>query len=460
MSFIYKKENKPELQYNYYNILSKKINKNQLLFTGKPNNPNLIIRTGSHDTKYTSSKLYLFSKNNSISNKYIDKNSIFGLGVGSGITSDFDAELVVENISITNSKSNNKVLLCFLLKTNSTADTNIIDAIMESNINTNLEIELNDIIPQNDEYIYHEPNTEFGPKLEDATIIIFKDPITCKAIFENINNESNPFLLKDNIENMIGQMYKPSVVEGYTIIDASSGEIIVNENKVPDTIKQSLIKANISLDKIENLDNAVFVQTPPNIILDNNDYLECTTADIDGKDITTYDIALNQEVPKNFITQFTTAIYFGSLFLVLLVSYFIVPVGYKLILDRFITSDKSKSARKIVGIEMLFRSIIYCVVFILFIIGISSGKMSTSNYGYVGYAINILLFLIISIVIIEFKKGTGLILGTSLNNFDFKGNAESNAIKTTKDENYYIYSYATAILPLVGIIYGGFLFFK
>jgi hypothetical protein len=457
MSFIYKKENKPELQYNYYNILSKKINKNQLLFTGKPNNPNLIIRTGSHDTKYTSSKLYLFSKNNSISNKYIDKNSIFGLGVGSGITSDFDAELVVENISITNSKSNNKVLLCFLLKTNLTADTNIIDAIMESTINTNLEIELNDIIPQNDEYIYHEPNTEFGPKLEDATIIIFKDPITCKAIFENINNESNPFLLKDNIENMIGQMYKPSVFEGYTVIDASSGEIIVNEIKAPEIIKKSLEKANISPD---NLDNAVFVQTPPNIILDNNDYLECTTADIDGKDITTYDIALNQEVPKNFITQFTTAIYFGSLFLVLLVSYFIVPVGYKLILDLFITSVKSVSARKIVGFEMLFRSIIYCVVFILFIIGISSGKMSTSNYGYVGYAINILLFLIISIVIIEFKKGTGLILGTPPNNFDFKGSNEIDAIKTTKNTIYIYSSYATAILPIVGIIYGGFLFFK
>jgi hypothetical protein len=462
MSFIYKKENKPELQYNYYNILSKKININQLLFTGKPNNPNLIIRTGSHDTKYTSSKLYLFSKNNSISNKYIDKNSIFGLGVGSGITSDFDAELVVENISITNSKSNNKVLLCFLLKTNAKSNSNIIDAIMESNINTNLEIELNDIIPQNDEYIYHEPNTEFGPKLEDATIIIFKDPITCKAIFENINNESsNPFLLKDNIENMIGQIYKPSVVEGYTIIDASSGELIVNDTKAPEIIKKGLISGNVSKAIIDNIDNAVFVQTPPTIILDNNDYLECSTADIDGKDITTYDIALNQEVPKNFITQFTTAIYFGSLFSVLVVSYFIVPTVYKLILDRFITtSDKTQSARKIVGIEMLFRSIIYCVVFILFIIGIlPAKKMSTSNYGYVGYAINILLFLIISIVIIEFKKGTGLILGTT-NNFDFKGSDEINAIKTIKDTIYIYSSYATAILPLVGIFYGGFLLFK
>ena len=104
MSFIHTKETKPELQYNYYNILTKKINENELSFVGKPNNPNLIIRNGSHDTKYTSSKLYLFSKSNSISNKYIDKNSVFGFG--SGITSDFDAELIVENNSITNSKIN------------------------------------------------------------------------------------------------------------------------------------------------------------------------------------------------------------------------------------------------------------------------------------------------------------------------------------------------------------------
>lgn len=458
MSSIYKKENKPELQYNYYNILSKKINKNQLLFTGKPNNPNLIIRNGSHDTKYISSKLYLFSKNNSISNKYIGNNSIFGLGFGSGITSDIDAELVVEHTSITNTKSNNKVLLCFLLKTNPTADTNIIDAIMESNINSNLEIELNDIIPQNDEYIYHEPNTDFGPNLEDATIIIFKDPIQCKTMFGNINNESNPYFM-NKIENMIGQMYKPSIVEGYTVIDASSGAIIVNENKVPDTIKDSLLKANVSQDKIDGLDNAIFVQTPPNIILDNSDYLECTTADIDGKDITTYDIALNQEVPKNFITQFTTAIYFGSLFLVLLVSYFIVPVGYKLILDQFIDSDKTKSARKIVGIEMFFRSIIYCVVFILFIIGVSSGTKNTKNYGYIGYATNLFLFLIISIAIIEFKKGTGLILGTT-NNFDFKDSTAINAINAIKNKRYMYLSYATAILPLVGIFYGVFLLFS
>lgn len=109
---------------------------------------------------------------------------------------------------------------------------------------------------------------------------------------------------------------------------------------------------------------------------------------------------------------------------------------------------------------MFFRSIIYCVVFILFIIGVSSGTKNTKNYGYIGYATNLFLFLIISIAIIEFKKGTGLILGTTPNNFDFKGSNEINEINAIKNKRYMYLSYATAILPLVGIFYGVFLLFS
>ena len=40
MYFIDNKENKPELQYNYYNTLSKKLNETEISFMGKTNNPN------------------------------------------------------------------------------------------------------------------------------------------------------------------------------------------------------------------------------------------------------------------------------------------------------------------------------------------------------------------------------------------------------------------------------------
>ena len=402
MSFFDKKETKPELQYNYYNVLTKKINENELYFVGKPNNPNLIISNGSHDTKYTSTKLYLFSKTNSISNKYIDKNSLFGFG--SGITSEFDAELVVENNSITNSKSNNKVLLCFLLKSNAKSNSNLIDTVMESKVNTNLEIELNDIVPQNDEYIYHEPDTEFGPKLDDCTIIIFKNPILCKSNFEILQKITNPFFSNAYVENMVGGM-NPSIIEGL----GNSGP--TNDSS-------------------------------GNILINNGDFLECSVAGIDGNDITTYDVELNQQVPQKYITQFTTAIYLVSTFLMLIVSFFIVPPAYSFIFKNF------SNAQTVVGWELIIRSIIYLIAYILFFVGIgqyNKNKQDTTAYGYIGYAINIILFLIISILIIEFKKITdGNLLEVSI----------SDIQAYEKKYSIYIVNLFTIIIPLVGIVYG------
>jgi len=424
MSFFDKKETKPELQYNYYNVLTKKINKNELSFVGKPNNPNLIISNGSHDTKYTSTKLYLFSKTNSISNKYIDKNSLFGFG--SGITSEFDAELIVENNSITNSKSNNKVLLCFLLKSNTNSYPNIIDKIMESNVNTNLEIELNDIVPENNDYIYHEPNNEFGPKLNSCTIIIFKNPISCKSNFEILQNISNPFYSNAYIENMIGEI---NIIEGLTGPTGPTGSSTGPTGATGPTGPTGSTGPP--------LDNG-------NILLDNGDYLECSVATIEGDTIASYDVALNQQVPQKYITQFTTAIYLVSTFLVLIVSFFIVPPAYSLMFKNL------KNAKQVVGLELIIRSIIYLVAYILFFVGIGQyNKQDTTAYGYIGYSINIILFLIISILIIEFKKITdGNLLEVSI--YDIQDYEKKYSI--------YIVNLFTIIFPLVGIGYGVFVF--
>jgi len=395
-----------------------------LSFIGKPNNPNLIITNGSHDTKYTSSKLYLFSKTKSISSKYIDKNSLFGFG--SGITSDFDAELVVENNSITNSKSNNKVLLCFLLKTNAKSNSNLIDTVMESKINTNLEIELNDIVPQNDEYIYHEPNTEFGPKLENATIIIFKNPILCKSNFEILQKITNPFFSNAYVENMIGQM-NPNIIEGL-------------DNSSPTT------------------------DSSGNILINNGDFLECSVADIDGNDISTYDVAINQQVPKNYITQFTTATYFISVFLVIAVSYLCTPAIYSFIMMRFFNNpDPMEIFKNIFMTEWGIVSITFLITFILFFIGIgllnnNTTKDNTIGYGFIGTSINIFIFLIINIVIIQFKKTveptfTGLIYKDrgSDKKFDFK----TGINETFKTDKFVSNNPLRFFTSLFGLLYIG-----
>jgi hypothetical protein len=369
MYFIDNKENKPELQYNYYNTLSKKLNETEISFIGKTNNPNLIIRNGSHDTKYISSKLYLFSKSNSMSNKYISKNSLFGLGFGSSITSDYDAELVIEHKSITNTASTNKVLICFLLKTDVNGNPNIIDKIINSDVNANLEIELNNVIPHNDQYIYQNSGSEFDTKLKDTIIIIFTTPILCKSKFGNI----------ENMENMI-----------------------------------------------EGVD----------LTLSEGEYLECSAADIDGDEITTYNVALNQQVPQDSIKQFNTAAYLISTFLIISICFFVTPAAYSLLLSFVAKANSTMQIFKNIFItDWAIGSLIFWPAFILFFIGIGyvndkNKKNDTTGRGYIGISINMLMFLIINIVIIQFKKMidpkfTGLkITGTSdefsFNNSSYK----------------------------------------
>ena len=429
MSFIHTKETKQELQYNYYNILTKKIHENELSFVGKSNNPNLIMHNGSHDTKYVSSKVYLFSKSNSISNKYIDKKSVFGFGFGSGITSDFEAELVVENSSITNSKLNNKVLLCFLLKTNPKSEPNIIDKIVESRINSNLEIELNNVIPHNNDYIYHEPDTEFGPKLEDTTILIFKTPIICKSNFDVLNKIPNPFFANSYMENMIG------IIEG-----------------------------------LDNASTEPTSDSSGNIIINNGDFLECSVADIDGNDISTYDVALNQQIPQKYITQFTTATYFISTFLIIAISYFLTPAIYSLILKLFAQKDVNT-----IRIDTLFKnifitewtigSLIFWPAFIVFFIGIgylTNNKTTddTTGYGYIGIAVNMLIFLIINMVILTFKKTveprfTGLKYTHAgvINDFNFYEAYKNTDVKKTMEDNFVIKAPYRIISSIFGILY-------
>lgn len=462
MSFIHTKENKPELQYtelqyNYYNVLTKKISDNELSFIGKPNNPNLITRDGSHDTKYTSSKLYLFSKTNSISNKYIDKNSIFGFG--SGITSEFDAELVVENNSITNSQSNNKVLLCFLLKTNVNSNLNLIDKIVDSHINSNLEIELNDVIPQNNEYIYYETKTEFGPKLEDTTIIIFKTPIVCKSNFEILNKTSNPFFSKVYMENMIGGM---KIIEG-------------EQNMGPTGPKGDTGSAGPKGDTGPAGPSGPIGATGPpvddgNIILDNGDFLECHVADVAGEDITTYDVALNQKVPQNYITQFTTATYYISTFLIIAISYFLSPALYSLILKLFAQKDVSTIDIKtlfknIFSTEWMIGSLIFWPAFIVFFIGIgylTNNKTTddTTGYGYIGIAVNMLIFLIINMVLLTYKKAvepkfTGLKYTHArvINDFDFNEAYKDTNVETIMNKNFVIKAPYRILSSIFGILY-------
>jgi hypothetical protein len=318
--------------------------------------------------------------------------------------------------------------MCFLLKTNANSSLSLIDKIVESHINSNLEIELNDIVPQNDAYIYHEPDTEFGPKLEDTTIIIFKNPIICKSNFDTLKKIPNAFLSNVHMENMTG------IIEG-----------------------------------LDNASTAPRTDPSGNIIIDNGDFLECSVADIDGNDISTYDVAINQQIPQKYITQFTTAAYFISTFLIIAISYFLTPAIYSLILKLFaqknVNIDIRTLFKNIFITEWTIGSLIFWPAFILFFIGIgyltnSKKTDDTAGYGYIGIAVNMLMFLIINIVILSFKKAveptfTGLKYtdAGAINDFNFYEAFNDSDVKKIMEDNFIIKAPYRIISSIFGILY-------
>jgi hypothetical protein len=202
------------LYYNFYSMLSKKIytlfsGNIQYQLSGKANEPNIVFSKGSQYTAYSSQKLYIFSK--------IHENDL-----------NTDGELVIENLPITN--SDKKIFICFPLKTiteNVSKHSNLIlDQLIQNTLPEQLpEINLNTILPMEDDGIYYETST--------AKIVVFQTPLHVFSHFtgftkgelhelqikpatvERIRASSNYFSNKSL--NISGHLQGPTMLENTTI---------------------------------------------------------------------------------------------------------------------------------------------------------------------------------------------------------------------------------------------------
>ena len=95
-----------------------------------------------------------------------------------------DGELLIETICTSN--YDKKVYLRFLLSTNRFSNETPVDKLIKSS--HNMEINLNSILPNNDDCIYKETY--------EGTIITFKKPITVKSMFHDF--VENPVEIEEN----------------------------------------------------------------------------------------------------------------------------------------------------------------------------------------------------------------------------------------------------------------------
>lgn len=387
------------INYNYYSLYTKRENSSnsefQFIYQGKENTPNISIIEGPHKKNYISSKFSIFSKIHNID------------GV------DFDGELVIENIPNTN--SNKKLYTCFPIKTDPTIfEDNILDFIIQqTNPNSNVDFNLNDILPINNNAIYFETG--------NSEVILFTVPIHVKSTFHNFLNKNNIFSDNDyssEYETIQGKLH--SVVhenhEGFDDVEHFSN--IEPKHKIQEKLELlnknfQLVVSNMFSGKIfeffgqgspdmekkrrlnKIIKNKLKDKTPDTWAIKNHlenfvegmtmeengdEWMECDNVPIDySGEIPTYTVnASSKTTDQTSNLLLKTLQIFWILFTVILL-YAMVPLMYGFLAVRSIikinNADISERHGQITGLEMALSFLIVFPAIVLLLYGFNNSKM-------------------------------------------------------------------------------------
>ena len=185
------------IEYNFYNILAIQSNLSKgkhFSYEGRENEPNVIMYINDESRSFVCKNLYIFASK---------KPTI-------------DGELLIETICTSN--YDKKVYLRFLLSTNRFSNETPVDKLIKSS--HNMEINLNSILPNNDDCIYKETY--------EGIIITFKKPITVKSMFHDF--VKNPVEIEENESEIMAYLRENftsmnnKIKENFTM--SVSGELI------------------------------------------------------------------------------------------------------------------------------------------------------------------------------------------------------------------------------------------
>lgn len=359
---IFKKINDADknnkIVYDYNNI---NIKKNDIVFDNKTNNLKIPVTFPVNVPNVTyPNSLNTYNATNIYISSIIHNNI-------TQISSTSMAELIIEHKTITGFGT---LYTCFLLEfINGSKDVNDLDKLisMYNSKNTkNILFNLNKTIPTQDYCIIYKPTNSI-------TAMVFTTPIY-------LNQNSYDILLKNKIgANNLFSNYK--------------AEYIV------------LPKANISQRGEEEI------------------YIDCTPTGESAETIATYNVPIQSEYTRDWgkLDFMKMTIQLLMVFILLLTTYFGVPIMYKrvvvdninrLIPDKNVSFFKigSNSANSTLAGKHI-RNItvdLFLSIFSSLIIGFSFlFSISSKNYNYLQYTVYLFIFGILSMAIIAFNKSSG-----------------------------------------------------
>jgi hypothetical protein len=355
---IFKKINDADknnkIVYDYNNI---NIKKNDIVFDNKTINLKIPVTFPVNVPNVT----YPNSLNNyNATNIYIS--SIIHNNI-TQISSTSMAELIIEHKTITGFGT---LYTCFLLEfINGSKDVNDLDKLisMYNSKNTkNILFNLNKTIPTQDYCIIYKPTNSI-------TAMVFTTPIY-------LNQNSYDILLKNKIgANNLFSNYNANYIV--------------------------LPKANISQRGEEEI------------------YIDCTPTGESAETIATYNVPIQSEYTRDWgkLDFMKMTIQLLMVFILLLTTYFGVPIMYKRVvvdnISRLISNEihsiRSKDGRIYAGKQIRNITVDWFLsIFSSLIIGFSFlFSISSKNYNYLQYTVYLFIFGILSMAIIAFNKSSG-----------------------------------------------------
>ena len=367
--------------YNYYNIVSKNISNDtniQCLFEGKSNNPNIVYVNGSLRKNYISNNLQIFSN-----------------------------EMVIEHTPITN--GGKKLYVSFPLVTDDRIENNVIDYIMKTNYNDNIEIELNDIINPEDKCTFYETS--------EYDIFIFSKPILVKTDLTNLpksnfNQSTDYSVIRASQSNRFKEGFQG--IEGFTptppnamttppsfTTASPSPSSFTTASPSPSnfdkTTSPTVTKSNVTI-------------VPPGEIVEQ--WMECDNVEVDYADeIPSYNVPIQSKLTSEvsgMITLFLFIKNFVIFILVLLFLYFVVPAIYQFLAIRSLydSIQDGKMTDDINCNNIMGLNIVLTLLFFIIIIWLTLRGYFLDNfasYAYYIYAFCIGLFYVLSVLFINIK---------------------------------------------------------
>jgi hypothetical protein len=367
-----------ELNYNFYNILAVKSGVNRGLhfnYEGRANEPNVLLADSKEVQKYVSKNLYVFS-----------------------CDSEADGEMIIENECTSN--YGKKVYLRFLLNTEDMAAPNEIDKLFN---NSNVELDLNTIIQDEDNCVYTETS--------DGILITFQKPISVHSKFNGLI--TNP-IFKTPIQegfDVVPLYVNPDNAKDILTGCPPDGNLVTNTNVC--TYK------NIKYEKIDNQYGA------------SGDYwMECDDLDVGSEFVPMYNADLRRDFENdmgNAVAMWYVVAYFG--FVAIL--YFLMNSIYKTF--AWIATDKSKAGEVAKGVSFI-ESILLLIV-IIFIIATPFMNKTKNSLADFFASLYVFLSWVIFYLIARYQK-------QNVDNFGFKGyvNANPQEIKEAWETNDIFYS--------------------